>query len=53
VGLTGARRGPKISIPNNHVKAHNHLYSYSVLIYIKKNTSFLKKQKQKPKRPEI
>jgi hypothetical protein len=23
------------SIPNNHMKAHNHLYSYSVLIYIK------------------
>jgi hypothetical protein len=23
------------SIPNNHVKAHNHLYSYSVLIDIK------------------
>jgi hypothetical protein len=23
------------SIPNNHVKARNHLYSYSVLIYIK------------------
>ena len=23
------------SIPNNHMKAYNHLYSYSVLIYIK------------------
>jgi hypothetical protein len=23
------------SIPSNHMKAHNHLYSYSVLIYIK------------------
>jgi hypothetical protein len=25
----------KNSIPNNHMKTHNHLYSYSVLIYIK------------------
>jgi hypothetical protein len=32
--LTGVRRGPKNSIPNNHMKAHNHLYSYSVLTYI-------------------
>jgi hypothetical protein len=23
------------SIPSNHMKAHNHLYTYSVLIYIK------------------
>jgi hypothetical protein len=23
------------SIPNNHMKAYSHLYSYSVLIYIK------------------
>jgi hypothetical protein len=23
------------SIPSNHMMAHNHLYSYSVLIYIK------------------
>jgi hypothetical protein len=33
--LTGVSRGPKNSIPNNHMKAHNHLYSYSVLTYIK------------------
>jgi hypothetical protein len=28
---------PKVlsSNPNNHMVAHNHLYSYSVLIYIK------------------
>jgi hypothetical protein len=28
---------PKVpsSIPNNHMMAHNHLYSYRVLIYIK------------------
>jgi hypothetical protein len=26
--LTGVSRGPKkTSIPNNHMKAHNHLYS--------------------------
>jgi hypothetical protein len=30
-GLTGASRGPKNSIPNNQMKADNHLYSYSVL----------------------
>jgi hypothetical protein len=24
-------RGPKNSISNNHMKAHNYLYSYSVL----------------------
>jgi hypothetical protein len=35
-GPTGAIRGPENSIPNNHMKAHNHLYSYSVLIYINK-----------------
>jgi hypothetical protein len=29
-------RGPKNSIPNNHMKAHNHLYNYSVLTYIKR-----------------
>jgi hypothetical protein len=34
--LTGASRGPN-TIPNNHMKAHNHLYSYSVLTYIKIN----------------
>ena len=34
-GLTRASRGPKNSIPNNHMKAYNHLYSYSVLTYIK------------------
>ena len=34
-GLTRANRGSKNSIPNNHMKAHNYLYSYSVLIYIK------------------
>jgi hypothetical protein len=32
VGLTGASRD---AIPNNHMKAHNHLYSYSVFTYIK------------------
>ena len=31
------------SIPSNHMMAHNHLYSYSVLIYIKYN---LKKKKR-------
>jgi hypothetical protein len=35
MGPTGTSRGPKNPIPNNHMKAHNHLYSYSVLIYIK------------------
>jgi hypothetical protein len=35
-GLTRASRGPKNSIPSNHMKAHNHLYSYTVLICIKK-----------------
>jgi hypothetical protein len=25
------------SIPSNHMVAHNHMYSYSVLIYIKIN----------------
>jgi hypothetical protein len=50
VGLMGASRGPKNSIPNNHMKAHNHLYSYSVLTYIKPinqsiNQSILKEQK--------
>ena len=36
-GANGAdwSRGPKNSIPNNHMKAHNHLYSYNVLIHIK------------------
>jgi hypothetical protein len=34
-GPTRVNRGPKNSILNNHMKAHNHLYSYSVLIYIK------------------
>jgi hypothetical protein len=32
--LTRVSRGPKNSIPNNHMKAHNYLSSYSVLIYI-------------------
>jgi hypothetical protein len=31
------------SVPNKHMKAHNHLYSYSVLIYIIKNKYFLKR----------
>jgi hypothetical protein len=34
-GLTRASRGPKNSIPSNYMKVHNHLYSYSVLTYIK------------------
>ena len=34
-GLTKVSRGPKNSIPNNHMKAHNHFYSYIVLTYIK------------------
>jgi hypothetical protein len=34
-GLTGASKGPKKSIPNNHMKAHNHMYNYSALMYIK------------------
>jgi hypothetical protein len=44
-GVSGAdqSRGPKNSIPNNHIKAHNHLYSYTVLTYIKINTSFKKR----------
>jgi hypothetical protein len=33
--MTRASRGPKNSIPSNHMKAHKHLYSYSVLTYIK------------------
>jgi hypothetical protein len=39
-GLTGAsgadqrEHKSKIQIPNNHTKAHNHLYSYSAVIYI-------------------
>ena len=33
----GASRGPNNSIPNNHMKAHNHLYSYNALIYIEIN----------------
>ena len=32
-----SERGPKNSIANNHMKAHNHLYSYSVLTHIKIN----------------
>ena len=35
VGLTRVSRGPKNSIYSNHMKAHNHLYNYSVLTYIK------------------
>jgi hypothetical protein len=40
-GLTGVSRGPKNSIPKNHMKAHNHLYSYTVLIYIINKSFFL------------
>jgi hypothetical protein len=36
VGLTGTSRGPKNSVSRNHMKGYNHLYSYSVLTYIKK-----------------
>jgi hypothetical protein len=32
------------TIPNNHMKAHNHLYSYSVLTYIKINKYIFKKK---------
>jgi hypothetical protein len=35
------------SIPSNHMKAHNHLYSYSVLIYIKSINKSKKIPKQK------
>jgi hypothetical protein len=31
------------TIPNNHMKANNHLYRYGVLICMKINKSFLKK----------
>jgi hypothetical protein len=31
--LTRVSRSPKNSIPNNHMKAHNRLYSYSVLTF--------------------
>lgn len=41
-GLTRANKSPKNSIPNNHTKAHNHLYSYGVLTYI----NLLKKKKE-------
>ena len=34
------------SILNNHMKAHNHLYSYSVLIYIKQINKSLKKERK-------
>jgi hypothetical protein len=34
------------SIPSNHMKAHNHLYSFSVLIYIK--YIYMKKKKENP-----
>jgi hypothetical protein len=30
------------TISNNYMKAHSHLYSYSVIIYIKINKSFKK-----------
>jgi hypothetical protein len=35
---------PKVlsSIPSNHMMAHNHLYNYNVLIYVKINKSFFK-----------
>jgi hypothetical protein len=38
---------PKVlsSNPSNHMVTHKHLYSYSVLIYIKINKSFLKKKR--------
>jgi hypothetical protein len=46
--MTGASRGLKNSISNNHMKAHNHLYSYSVLTHIKINTKiFTKKREEK------
>jgi hypothetical protein len=44
-GPTRVSRGPKNSIPNNHMKAHNHLYSYSVLKYIKLINKSLEKKK--------
>jgi hypothetical protein len=39
------------SIPNNHMKAHNHLYSCSILIYIKINKIKFKKRKIHYKTP--
>jgi hypothetical protein len=33
--LTRSGPSPKKSIPNNNMKAHNHLPRYSVLIYMK------------------
>ena len=32
------------SIPSNHMMAHNHLYSYSVLIYIQQISKLDKKE---------
>jgi hypothetical protein len=40
------------SIPSNDMKAHNHLYSYSVLTYIKINKSFFKKRNDFKRNPE-
>jgi hypothetical protein len=34
-GQTRASRGPKNSIPNHHMKVHNHLYGYTVVTSIK------------------
>ena len=47
-GLTGVSRGPKNSLPNNYMKAHNHLYSYCTSVH-KVNKS-LKKKKRKEKK---
>jgi hypothetical protein len=35
--MSGARVSREVlsSVPSNHMKAHNYLYSYSVLTYIK------------------
>jgi hypothetical protein len=42
VDLSKQRSSKKNSIPSNDMKAHNHLYSYSVLIYIKQNRQIFK-----------
>jgi hypothetical protein len=42
VGLTRVNRGPKKSIPNNHMEAHNHLYCQTTLFKIQPSLLLIK-----------